>query len=72
MKDEDVDTSDIPPLGKDFSARAKLRLPKKKVAVTLNVDEEVLEWFKSQGEDYEVRLNAALWIYARAHQQHHR
>ncbi len=72
MEDEDIDTSDIPPLEKEFFARAKLRLPKKQVPVTLNVDEDVLEWFRSQGADCEYRLNAALRIYAQAHQELHR
>jgi hypothetical protein len=43
MTDEDIDTSDIPPLTDDFFAKAKLRSPKKstdKVAVT--VDSETL------------------------------
>jgi hypothetical protein len=28
MKDEDIDTSDIPPLSEEFFAKAQLRLPK--------------------------------------------
>jgi len=27
MKDEDIDTSDIPPLSEDFWAKAQLRMP---------------------------------------------
>ena len=29
MKDEEIDTSEIPPLGEKFFANAKLRMPKK-------------------------------------------
>jgi uncharacterized protein (DUF4415 family) len=40
--------------------------------VTLNVDADALEWFKAQGEDDESRVNAALRIYAEAHQESRR
>ncbi len=69
MTDEDIDTSDIPPLDDDFFARAEWRMPKKKTAVTLSVDTEVLQWFEGQGADFQQRVNAALKIYAEAHQE---
>jgi uncharacterized protein (DUF4415 family) len=69
MTDEDIDTSDIPPLTDDFFARAEWRMPKKKTAVTLSVDSEVLMWFEAQGADFHRRVNAALKIYAEAHQE---
>lgn len=71
MTDEDIDTSDIPPLDEFFFATAQLRMPKSsqhQVSVTLKVDAEVLEWFKAQGEAYQEQMNAALRIYAAAHQ----
>ena len=67
MADEEIDSSDIPPLDESFFSRATVRRPHKSVAVTVNVDEEVLAWFKAQGSEYEARLNAALRIYAEAH-----
>jgi uncharacterized protein (DUF4415 family) len=67
MTDEEIDTSDIPPLTEDFFKRAKVRMPKRKVAVTVQIDPDVLDWFRAQGEDYEQRMNAALRIYAEAH-----
>lgn len=67
MTDEDIDTSDIPPLDDTFFKRAKVRLPKRLVTMTVQVDAEVLDWFKAQGDDYEQRVNAALRIYAEAH-----
>lgn len=69
MKDEEIDTSDSPPLDDDFFARAELRMPEKKTAVTLSVDSEVLKWFEAQGADFQHRINAALKIYADAHQE---
>lgn len=72
MKDEEIDTSDIPPLDEAFFDSARLRMPDKKVSVTLHVDADVLEWFKAQGEDFRNRINAALKIYAEAHKDQHR
>ena len=67
LTDATIDPSDVPVLGESFFARAAVRLPRKSVAITVHVDEEVLDWFKAQGADYEARLNAALRIYAEAH-----
>ena len=72
MTDEEIDTSDIAPLDEKFFANARLRMPEKRVSVTLDVDAEVLEWFKAQGEDFRNRINAALKIYAEAHKEQHR
>jgi uncharacterized protein (DUF4415 family) len=70
MTDEEIDTSDIPPLDEAFFANAKLRLPKGKVPVVISVDADVIEWFKAQGGDeYQKLLNAALRIYAEAHKE---
>jgi uncharacterized protein (DUF4415 family) len=65
MTDEEIDTSDIPPLTDAFFKRAKMRMPKR--TLTLQVDSDVLDWFTAQGEAYERRINAALRIYAEAH-----
>jgi len=67
MTDEEIDTSDIPPLDDAFFANAKLHMPKGKVPVVLSVDADVVEWFKAQGDEYQKLLNAALRIYAEAH-----
>ena len=67
MKDEDVDTSDTPPLDDQFFAGAELRLPKGKVPIILSVDAEVFEWFKSQGPEYQNLINLALRSYADTH-----
>ena len=66
MSDEDVDTSDIPPLDESFFSNAKLRVPEGKVPVLINVDSDVMEWFKSQGQ-YRELINSALRIFAETH-----
>ena len=62
MSDEDIDTSDIPELGDDFFNNAQLRMPAKK-SVTLRLDEDVLEFLKSEGRGYQTRINKLLRNY---------
>ncbi len=72
MKDEEIDTSEIPPLGEKFFANAKLRMPKNKVSVIVNLDKEVSDWYESQGDEAKNLMNVALRIYAEAHKEIHR
>ena len=44
-------------------------MTKKKTAVALSVDDDVLKWFEAQGAEFQNRVNAALRIYAEAHQE---
>jgi uncharacterized protein (DUF4415 family) len=67
MTDSEIDTSDIPPLDHAFFDNAELRLPKGKVPVMMSVDADVLQWFQSQGAEYQNLINAALRIYADEH-----
>lgn len=67
MTDDEIDTSEIPPLTDEFFKRARVRMPKSGVTMTVQVDSDVLDWYKAQGDDYEQRVNAALRIYAEAH-----
>ena len=66
MKDEDIDTSDIPPLSEDFLAKAQLRIPKHPVTVEVEIDTETLAWFQAQGENAPKQMSVALKIYAQA------
>jgi len=68
MTDDEIDTSDIPPLTETFFRRARVRKPKRVVPLTIQIDADVLDWYKAQGDDYEQRVTAALRIYAEAHQ----
>jgi uncharacterized protein (DUF4415 family) len=68
LTDNQIDTSDIPPLDEAFFKTAKWRKPHTKVTVTVEVESEVMDWFKAQGADYQRYLSAALKIYAEAHQ----
>jgi uncharacterized protein (DUF4415 family) len=67
MSDDEIDTSDIPPLTDKFFSTAKLRMPSSSLAtVAIRVDSETLSWFQSKGEEAEQHMAAALRIYAEA------
>jgi uncharacterized protein (DUF4415 family) len=68
LNDDTIDTSDIPALTDEFFTTARWRMPKSKVKVTVEVEPEIVEWFKAQGENYQRDLAAALRLYAQAHQ----
>ena len=69
MRDEDIDTSDIPPLTAEFWAKAKLRSPKQ-ITASVQVDSETFAWFQSQGENAAQQMSVALKIYAEAHKSY--
>jgi len=56
---------DLADLTDDFWDNAVLVMPKKKVAVSLRMDSEVLAWYKATGARYQTRMNAVLKSYAR-------
>ena len=66
MKDEDIDTSDIPPLSEYFWAKAQLRMPNPSVTVEVEVDPETFAWFQAQGGTAQQQMSVALKIYAQA------
>jgi uncharacterized protein (DUF4415 family) len=63
MKDSEIDYSDIPATDKEFWKNAKVVKPQHKKTILLQVDKEILEWFKSQGKSYQSRINAVLKAY---------
>ena len=69
MTDEEIDTSDIPPLDDAFFSDAQLRLPEGKVPVVMSLDADVFQWFKSQGAEYQNLINTALRSYADEHKR---
>jgi uncharacterized protein (DUF4415 family) len=62
MPDEEIDYSDIPPLGDEFWKNA-MRNPfyrPTKTLTTVRLDSDVLMWLKSKGKGYQTRMNAIL------------
>lgn len=65
LGDHGIDTSDIPEITDAEWARRQsgpLYRPIKK-SVTLRLDADVLEWFKSQGRGYQTAINRILRSY---------
>ncbi|MDB5594588.1 MAG: hypothetical protein JWM36_1549 [Hyphomicrobiales bacterium] len=67
---EEVARKDLdgPPLTDNEWMRAAVRQPLK-VPVGLKLDDDVLDWFKSQGRGYQTRINAILRRYVEAHRK---
>ena len=66
MQDPEINYSDIPELDEEWFENAKVVYPKKKKPISLRVDPEVLEWFKSRGSRYQSHINAVLEAYVKA------
>jgi len=68
MSDDSIDYSDIPEKDAHFWAIAEVKDPAKK-AISLRVDEDVLNWFKHRGGRYQRLMNQVLRQYMSAHQR---
>ncbi|MEH2334186.1 BrnA antitoxin family protein [Nostoc sp.] len=63
MKDEDIDYSDIPPLSDEFFENATLRIPATQACDLIELDSEVITWFREQGAEYKTLINSVLRRY---------
>lgn len=69
LDDSDIDTAiaddpdAAPALNAEWFATAEVVLPEPKVPISIRLDREVLDWFKSQGPGYQSRMNAVLKAY---------
>jgi uncharacterized protein (DUF4415 family) len=61
---EDPDAA--PMLDEAWFRKAELVIPTK-VATSIRVDGDVMDWFKTQGRGWQTRMNAVLRAYAKAH-----
>jgi uncharacterized protein (DUF4415 family) len=72
ITDEEIDFSDCPEITPEMFAKAVVRrgLPNSqtKTQVTLSIDSDVLEWFKSQDRGYQTQINRLLRSYMEAQQ----
>jgi uncharacterized protein (DUF4415 family) len=67
VTDDEIEASiakdpDAVPLDVDWS-KAVLVIPPKKKAISIRVDEDVLDYFKKEGSGYQRRINAVLRCY---------
>lgn len=60
MRTSPEELADLPA---DFWDEAELVFPVSKRAISLRVDEDVLEWFRGLGPRYQTRMNAVLRSY---------
>jgi uncharacterized protein (DUF4415 family) len=67
LTEDEIDTSDIPPLTEEFFSQSRWWKPVTSLNVLVPLDASTLAWFQAQGEDSENRMTAALQIYAAAH-----
>ena len=69
IKDKEIDYSDIPESDDTFWANAVIEYPEKKKPVTLRLDADVLDWFRSLGKGYQTRINSVLRSFYEAHKK---
>ena len=69
LPDSKIDVSDVPKLDKAFFSQAQVRMPKRKKAVSLRLDQDVLDWFKREEKHYQTKINAVLRAYVEAQEQ---
>ncbi len=50
-------------------SRARLVVPPPKTAISIRLDDDVLEFFKSKGDGYQTRINAVLRMYMKANRE---
>lgn len=60
MRDEDIDLSDCPEVTPAQFAKAVVH---RRESTAVKVDQDVLEWFKSQSQDYHTQINQLLRSY---------
>lgn len=60
---ETTSPAELTDLPDDFWASARVVTPTVKQPISLRVDADVLEWFKTQGPRYQSRINAVLRSY---------
>lgn len=68
LTEEEIDTSDIPPITEELFSKSRWWRPVSSTNVLVEIDPDTLAWFQNQGEDCEKKMAAALRIYANAHQ----
>jgi uncharacterized protein (DUF4415 family) len=69
MNDDEIDQSDIPALTNTFFERARVYVPPQMAATMVQVDADILAWFKAQGKEYQTVINDILRSYIQSQDQ---
>ena len=65
LSEDAIDTSEILELDDDFWENAQRIVPEN----YLQIEHEILEWFKQQGQDYHAQINTVLRTYMEVHRE---
>ncbi|HOE10426.1 MAG TPA: BrnA antitoxin family protein [bacterium] len=60
------DPDAAPLLNDDWYKKAQIVWPQKKVPVSIRLDKDIVEWFKTQQKPYQTLINAVLRTYMEA------
>lgn len=63
MTDEEIDYSDIPPLTDEFFENAMLRVPAVQARNLIQLEPDIMAWFRSQDAEYKTLINSILRRY---------
>lgn len=69
MTDDDIDFSDCPEMTSEQFATAVVRRPSiqcDQLPTAVQIDGDILEWFRSQGNGYQEQINGLLRAYMEA------
>ena len=72
MSEEEIEAKaladlDAQPTDETFWTDAEVRRLEKKAPISVKLDPDLVEWFKSHGTDYQSRINKVLKAYKDAH-----
>jgi len=66
LKEEDIDPSDAPEWNASMFENAKIQHPDCKKTISIRLDSDLIDWYKSQGKGYQTRMAAVLRFYKEA------
>ena len=67
-EDAGIEPEMAPDEGEFDWSQAKLVVPSRKTAISMRIDNDILNFFRSQGRGYQTRINAVLRSYVNATQ----
>jgi uncharacterized protein (DUF4415 family) len=71
MTDDEIDYSDSPELSEEFFKIAFIRKPIHKKAISLRLDDDIIEFFKQHSDKYQTKINDVLRAYKLAFEKVH-
>ena len=71
MTDDEIDYSDSPELTEEMMRIAFIRKPIHKKAVSLRLDDDIIEFFKKHSDKYQTKINDVLRAYKLAFEKSH-